>query len=79
MEFRDQGGRDRRIRVQVGRRLDMGQQLNPGAEEAGTERHDAASLNALWLLAEEVEIEAEIEDAKVLLAVVRTKQTQRVL
>ena len=31
-------------------------------------------LNALWILAEEVEIEAEVEDAEVLFAVVRTEQ-----
>ena len=43
-------------------------------EEAGAERDDAESLDALWILAEEVEIEAEVEDAEVLLAVVRTEQ-----
>ncbi|MDD9987531.1 MAG: hypothetical protein OXQ31_14750, partial [Spirochaetaceae bacterium] len=67
MELRDQGACDRLVRVQVGRRLDMGQQLDPRTEEAGAERHDAASLDALRILAEEVEIEAEVEDAEVLL------------
>ena len=59
---------------QVGCRLDMGQQLHPGAEEAGAERDDTASLDALWILAEEVEIEAEVEDAEVLLVVAGTEQ-----
>ena len=74
MECRGQGARECPIRVQVGRYLDMGQQLHPGAEEAGTERDDAASLDARWILAEEVKIEAEVEDAEVLLVVVRTEQ-----
>ena len=73
MECRGQGARERPIRVQVGRYLDMGQQLHPGAEEAGAERDDAASLDARWILAEEVKIEAEIEDAEVLLVVVRDR------
>ena len=74
MECRGQGARECRIRIQVGSRLDKRQQLHPGAEEAGAERDDAASLDARWILAEKVEIEAEIEDVEVLLVVVRTEQ-----
>ena len=74
MECRGQSARECRIRVQIGRRLDMGQQLHPGTEEAGAERDDTASLKTLWILAEEVEIEAEVEDAEVLLVVARTEQ-----
>ena len=74
MEFRDQGARDSLVRVQVGRRLDMRQQVDARAEEAGAERNGAESFDALGILAEEVEIETEVEDAEVLLAVVRTEQ-----
>ena len=73
MECRGQGARECRIRVPVWRRLDKRQQLHPGAEEAGAERDDAVSLNARWILAEEVEIEADVEDAEVLLIIVRDR------
>ena len=73
MKLRGQGAREHCIRVQVECRLDMRQQLHPRAEEAGAKRDDAASLDARWILAEKVEIEAEIEDAEVLLVVVRTE------
>ena len=50
------------------------QQLHPGAEEPGAERNAAAGLDAVGVLAEEVEVEAEVEDAEVLLVVVRPEQ-----
>ena len=52
----------------------MGQQLHTIAEEPGAERNGATGLYALRVLAKEVKVEAEVEDAEVLLVVVRPEQ-----
>ncbi len=46
----------------------MGQQLHPGAKKPCAERNGATPLDALGVLLEEVEVEAEVEDAEVLLS-----------
>ena len=52
----------------------MGQQLQARAKQLGAEGHPATGLDALRVLTEEIEVEAEIEDAEVLLVVVRPEQ-----
>ena len=60
--------------VQIRRRLDAGQQPHPRPEEPGAERNAATGLDALRLLAEEVEVEAEVEDAEVVLVLPGSEQ-----
>ena len=59
---------------QFGSFLDGGEQLDATLEEAGAEGFTATALDAVGVLAEEVEIEAEVEDAEVLLVLIRAEE-----
>ena len=70
MELGGQRPREPLIWVQIRRRLDVVQQLHTRAEEPGAERNGATGLDPVGILTEEVEVEAEVEDAEVLLVVI---------
>ena len=74
MEFRRQRPGQRRLRVQVRRGLDAGQQPHPRPKEPGAEGNAATVLDPLRMLAEKVEVEAEVEDAEVVLVVPGSEQ-----
>ena len=62
------------VGVQFRGGLHVPQQLHAGLEQSGAEGNAPASFNPLRVLAEEVEVEAEVEDPEVRFVFVRAEQ-----
>jgi hypothetical protein len=62
------------VRVQLGIGLDMAEQPDAGPEQPGGERRAVAGVDALRVLAKEIEIKAEVEHPEILLVVARPEQ-----
>ena len=74
MELRRQRLGQRPVRIQVRRGPDVGQQLHPRPKEPGVEGSVVTVLDSLRMLAEKVEVEAEVEDAEIVLVVPGSEQ-----